>query len=129
MKNTPDLCAPAAGGAPATRPTDRRLLRLLFVNAVIGILAGWVMLAAILCFNVAGLRELIAGSPSGLLAAIMLAVVFAFTFGSASMGTAVFLLPKEDTPGAGGGRRRTAPPRVLQPALAAAPSGPRRARR
>jgi len=63
-----------------------------------GILAGWLSLGGLLGTNVGGLRTLIAGSDLGVLAAIMLLIGFAVTFGSVAMGAAVMALGRDEPP-------------------------------
>lgn len=65
------------------------LLRFLAMHLAIGVVAGWVVLAAFLYFDIANLRTLMTGSPDGMLALTLLAAFFALTFGSAGMGVAV----------------------------------------
>ena len=75
---------------------DRRLLRFLARNGLIGIAAGWLVLAALVGLNVARLRDLLAAAEQGWLVLLLVAAGFAVTFGSLAMGTAVFLLPHRD---------------------------------
>ena len=74
-------------------------LRWLFWHMVIGVAAGWTALAAILARDVWGVRTLIAGTSEGVIALVMLAIFFAITFGSAGMGFAVMLRPREKVDG------------------------------
>lgn len=69
-----------------------RLVRFLVRNALLGIAAGWSLLVLLLYTDTFGLGRLVTGSEHGWLAVVMLAAGFAITFGSAAMGTAVFLL-------------------------------------
>jgi hypothetical protein len=67
-------------------------VRFLVRNALLGIAAGWSLLVLLLYTDAFGLGGLVTGSEHGRLAVVMLAIGFAITFGSAAMGTAVFLL-------------------------------------
>lgn len=74
---------------------DTRLLRFLARHALIGIAIGWSILAALLWFDVARLCELWLASEHRLATLLLAMGGFAVTFGSLSMGTAIFLLPRE----------------------------------
>ena len=74
---------------------DRRLLVLLAKNCVMGIVAGWLLLAFLIQANVAQLGDLLFGNGLELTGLILLAAGFAVTFGSLAMGTAIFLLPRD----------------------------------
>ncbi len=74
---------------------DRRLLVFLGKNCAGGILAGWLLLAALIRSNVANLGDLLFGNGLELTALVLMAAGFAVTFGSLAMGTAIFLLPRE----------------------------------
>ncbi len=78
-----------------TPPRDTRLLVFLAKNAAIGVIVGWMLLGALLWFDVARLGELLLASEHGLLTLLLAMAGFAVTFGSLAMGTAVFLLPRE----------------------------------
>lgn len=82
------------------RSQDLRLVRFLVRNALVGIATGWSLLAALLWGEAFGLRRLVFGGDHAAIALAMLAAGFAITFGSAAMGTAVFLLrpgqPEDD---------------------------------
>jgi len=73
-----------------------RLIRFLIVNCASGIAAGWILLAALILSDTAGLRTLIWNSGSPLLPVAMLAGGFAITFGSAAMGAAIMMLRNGD---------------------------------
>jgi hypothetical protein len=75
-------------------------LRWLFWHMVIGVAVGWTALAAILARDVWHIRTLIGGTSAGVIALIMLAIFFAITFGSAGMGFAVMLRPRDKVDGA-----------------------------
>ncbi|GAB5469636.1 MAG: hypothetical protein Kilf2KO_26660 [Rhodospirillales bacterium] len=68
------------------------LLRFLFRNCLLGIAAGWLILAGLLASDVGRLGSLIFASPHWPEAMVLLIVFFAITFGSLAMGTAVMLL-------------------------------------
>lgn len=74
---------------------DRTLLRFLARNCLIGIAAGWGILATLLYLDVARLGQLLLGSDQWFLTLLLAATGFAVTFGGLAMGTAIFLLPKE----------------------------------
>ncbi|MFC2952261.1 hypothetical protein ACFOOP_10000 [Marinicaulis aureus] len=95
---------------------DWRLTRFLLTHLALGAVSGWIFVGALFYFNVGGLGDLIADPASGPLAAIMLLIVVTITWGSAAMGTAVFLLPREEDDEGKGGRAMMTP--ALQPALA-----------
>lgn len=68
------------------------LLRFLLHHCLIGIAAGWMLLAGLLLTDAMGLASLIFTSSSWIEAMVLLLVFFAITFGSLSMGTGVMLL-------------------------------------
>jgi Na+/phosphate symporter len=76
-------------------PEDRRLLSYLAKNCLMGIAAGWLLLAALIRANVAQLGDLLFGNGLELTGLVLLAAGFAVTFGSLAMGTAIFLLPRD----------------------------------
>lgn len=91
---------------PAPR-SHNRLLKLLLTNAVMGVVAGWIVLAALYAFDIASLKTLSRQTDAGLAALYLLGVGFAVTFGSLAMGTAVWLMPRkgdDDEDGPQGGR-------------------------
>ncbi|MEO1251471.1 MAG: hypothetical protein AAFW81_03890 [Pseudomonadota bacterium] len=88
-----------------SRRPDRRLLRFLGAHLALGVGAAAVFMAALLGFDVAGFRTLIIASGAPVLAGAMLFIVLSITWGSAAMGTAVFLLPKDEPDATGRGRR------------------------
>jgi hypothetical protein len=55
-----------------------------------------VLLASLFYFDVARLGELLAGSENWFLTLVLAGAGFGVTFGSLAMGTAIFLLPKDD---------------------------------
>jgi hypothetical protein len=84
-----------------------RLVRFLAWHAAIGAAIAMLALAAILAWDVSGLRGLVLGSGEGLLGGAMLAAGLALTFASVQMGAAIMLLPW-DAP---------SPPRRRRPSL------------
>jgi hypothetical protein len=76
-------------------PEDRRLLSYLAKNCLMGIAAGWLLLAVLIRANVAQLGDLLFGNGLELTGLVLLAAGFAVTFGSLAMGTAIFLLPRD----------------------------------
>lgn len=74
---------------------DRRLLAYLGKHGLMGIVAGWLLLAALIRANVARLGDLLFGAGIEVTALVLLAGGFAVTFGSLAMGTAIFLLPRD----------------------------------
>ena len=76
-------------------PDDRRLLVYLAKNCVMGIAAGWLLLAVLVRSNVAQLGDLLFGNGLEFAALILLGAGFGVTFGSLAMGTAIFLLPRD----------------------------------
>lgn len=75
--------------------SERRFLLFLARNAAAGIAVGWLLLAAILWFDVAGIGTLLWTTDAPLLTVLLAAGGFGVTFGSLAMGTAIFLLPRE----------------------------------
>lgn len=75
-------------------PPDRRLLVYLASNAAAGVLVGWLLLAAIIRFDVGRIGELLGRSEEAWLWLLLAAGGFAVTFGGLAMATAVFLLPR-----------------------------------
>lgn len=74
---------------------DRRLLVYLAKSCFLGVVLGWMLLAALVTSNVATLRELLFDNGLEVTALILVGAGFAVTFGSLAMGTAIFMLPKE----------------------------------
>jgi len=102
------------------------LLAYLGRHCLVGIAAGWVLLAALVATDVGSLKTLLAGSSHWPEALALLMVFFAITFGSLAMGTAVMMLGHTT---ANGRRRKLRPsrPRVpVLPAPVSANSGERR---
>ena len=74
---------------------DQPLLRFLARNCVMGVTAGWVLLAVLIYLDVARLGQLLFASDQWLLTLLLASVGFGVTFGGLAMATAIFLLPKE----------------------------------
>lgn len=74
------------------------LLSFLFRSMCEGIAVGWTLLLLIIWSDIGGVGSLIHASPLGDLATVMLAAVFAITFGSVGMGVAVFMPREGDSP-------------------------------
>lgn len=91
------------------------LVRFLLRHALIGLALAVIFVGALLAFDVARLGSLIAASPIGVVAALVLTVSVGITFASVQMGFAIMLLADGDE-GDGGGRR--APVAPLRPARA-----------
>jgi hypothetical protein len=89
-------------------PKDR-MLRLLAINALTGAALGVGVVAAILAFDIAQLRRLIATDPAGIVALAMLTVGFVVTCASVMMGSAVMLTAHQEREGPGGGKLQPAP--------------------
>ncbi len=75
--------------------TDTRLVRFLARHCLIGVAVGWTLLAALLLLDVARLGSLWLASEHPLATLLLAMAGFAVTFGSLSMGTAIFLLPRD----------------------------------
>jgi len=73
-------------------PQRHELLRFLAGHLVVGLAAGWTLLALLLWTDVGGLATLLWESPDWPLLLAMLAFGFAITFGSLAMGTGVMSL-------------------------------------
>lgn len=87
-----------------------RLLRFLALHAVIGAVCGAVAAALLIGLNAAGLRDLLAAGNAMGIGSAMLTIGFALTFASASMGTAIMLLPRARSADAADRRN---PPRTM----------------
>ncbi|TAD88111.1 MAG: hypothetical protein EAZ99_14880 [Alphaproteobacteria bacterium] len=83
------------------------LFQFLAVHMAIGIAIGWAALGAMLAFDMGGIRTLIWASSWRWIALAMLAIGFAVTFGSVSMGMAVMGKGDDDDGPPGGKRERT----------------------
>ncbi|PWE17375.1 hypothetical protein DDZ18_06735 [Marinicauda salina] len=72
------------------------LVIFLVRHALLGFAIGVVFTGVLLAFDVARLRSLMLGSPSGWLGAGLLAFFVGSTFAAAQMGMAVMLSGRED---------------------------------
>lgn len=75
------------------------LLGLMAAHLAAGIVAGWAALGTLLWLDIGGIRSLIAADHSGWVAVIMMMLVFAITFGSAAMGSAIMDLGRQNPTG------------------------------
>lgn len=73
------------------------LIRFLALHALLGVLLGCGLAAGLLITDAAGIGTLLLESDAWLAAGFIYFGSFAVTFGSAVMGTAVMLLPREDS--------------------------------
>lgn len=97
---------------------DWRLLKFLRLHLCVGVAAGWTFVGLLFWFDVGGIGSLIASSGVAVLATVMLLIVFAITWGSLSMGTAIFLMPKKkDDDGPPRGRKTPVLAAKLAPAV------------
>ena len=83
------------------------LIRLLFINGLIGIGISGFVLAGLFATNVGQLRTLILQAEDPVLPIVMLAMGLFVTLGSVVMGTAIMMLRDDRTSGGGRGRGRT----------------------
>ncbi len=102
---------------PGAKRSDWRLARFLGANLALGAVSGWIFVAGLLYFDIGGLGALVRESSIGPLAVVMLLAVMTITWGSAAMGTAVFLMRwNRDDDSAGKRAPIFAPLRALAPA-------------
>lgn len=80
----------------AHKGADWRLVRFLLTHLIIGTISGWIFVAALIHFDIGGLGSLVRESSVGPMAVVMLMIVMMITWGAGSMGTAVFLLPRDE---------------------------------
>lgn len=74
------------------------LIRFLLVSMCEGIAVGWSLLLAILWMDIGKVGSMIDASSLGAMAVVMLAIVFAITFGSVGMGIAIFMDRGDEPP-------------------------------
>ncbi len=86
----------SAATGRSRKGVDWRLVRFLLTHLFIGTVSGWIFVAALIWFDIGGLGALVRESSVGPMAVVMLMVVMMITWGAGSMGTAVFLLPREE---------------------------------
>jgi len=79
------------------------LLKFLARNLVMGTLAGWVSLAALIGTNTRGLGDIVFASSNPVLPIALLAFGFFITFGSLAMGAAIMMLPYKGDEGKSSG--------------------------
>jgi len=75
---------------------DFRLIRFLAQHALTGVMAALVVVYLIVKLDLFGLGTLVASSRHGWTALLLLFAGLAATFASLAMGTAIFLLPKDE---------------------------------
>lgn len=80
---------------PGTLETFPKLLRLLAVNAAIGVAIGCAAAAGLLLTDAGGLATLMSETGSYFAAGALLFGGFALTFGSLAMASAIMLLPRK----------------------------------
>jgi hypothetical protein len=68
-----------------------RLVKFVLKWNAIGILLGWLVLAAMLLADVSGIGSMISNSPHGMIAGLVLALSFAVTSGPVAVTVAVLL--------------------------------------
>lgn len=107
------------------------LLKLLFVNALAGILAAAVVTAGLVLGDVAGFGHLVANASNPVLPVAVLFAALSITLSSAAMGVAVMRLPFDhDGPGSRSRRKRQTRPSLVTTeadmALATVKAGRRR---
>lgn len=78
-----------------------RLVRLYIVSVLIGAALAIIFTSLLVALDVAGLRHLLLGSPSGWLATGMLVIFNTIVFSGAQFGIAVMRLADERPPSAG----------------------------
>lgn len=97
-----------------------KLVRLYIVSVAIGFAISAGFVAALVAFDVAGLRHLVLGSDAGWLAGLMLVVFNGIVFAGVQFGYAVMALARPEEGGTPGTRRRIGAPLALRvPARAA----------
>lgn len=74
---------------------DRRLLRLLVSNCLVGMAAGVATTAVLVALDIGGLRTVLAATREAVLAIVVLAFAMAALMGSMAMGVAVMTLPRD----------------------------------
>lgn len=84
-----------------------RLVRMMLTHGAIGLGLGAGFAALILWLDVAGLGGLVARSPDGWLAVLMLTLFSGITFGGVQIGIAVMRMAEPDDDDPFGGKRDT----------------------
>ena len=80
-----------------TRPDPYKVVRYVAIGALEGAIAGWVLLAALMAFDVQGIGTLIRGVAEGHTMFLLAVVMFGITFGMVGIGWRVMvLLPNEE---------------------------------
>lgn len=101
------------------RGPSNPLLRLLYINGLIGVGISGLLLGGIFFTNIGNLRTLVMNADDPLLPVVMLAFGLVITIGSVVMGTAVMMLrdDSKDTGGGGTPAQNDSLPFGSQPAL------------
>lgn len=73
---------------------EREFLVFLARHALAGVAVGWILLAAVVGFDIAAIGSLLWTTDAPVLTLVLAAGGFGVTFGSLAMGTAIFLLPR-----------------------------------
>ncbi|MEO1093071.1 MAG: hypothetical protein AAFX81_20825 [Pseudomonadota bacterium] len=77
-------------------PPDMRLVSFVVEHASIGVMVALALVYAIVKFDAFGIGTLTERAADGWLALLLLFVGLAVTLGSVAVGTAVFMLPKDE---------------------------------
>lgn len=88
------------------------LMRLLSINLAIGAAAGLLVVAGFYVLDIGGIQRLTNSDEMPWVPVIMLIVMFIITLGSAAMGAAIMMLPKDE--GGDKGKRVPVGPALLQ---------------
>ncbi|WP_261315447.1 hypothetical protein [Pseudooceanicola nitratireducens] len=114
-----------AGYRPAGKDmTMPKLIRLYIRNVLIGFGISAIFVAALIAFDVAGLRHLMLGSSAGWMAIAMMWFANGIVFAGVQFGLAVMALrERDDTPR--GGTRAPVATRIPAPVRATSAAAPR----
>ncbi|EFO29591.1 conserved hypothetical protein [Roseibium sp. TrichSKD4] len=88
------------------RGPSNPLLRLLYINGLIGVGISGLLLGGIFFSNIGNLRTLVMNADDPVLPVVMLAFALVITIGSVVMGTAVMMLRDDSKDISGGGGTR-----------------------
>ncbi len=75
---------------------DTRLIRFLLNHALTGVVVAAMVVYGIVRLDLFGIGSLVAATAQGPLALLLLFFGLAVTFASLAMGTAIFLLPRDE---------------------------------
>ncbi|MBM3607399.1 MAG: hypothetical protein FJX29_02940 [Alphaproteobacteria bacterium] len=92
------IIPPGGNGFRRNSQKDTRIIRLIVFNWIAGAVLGLGVAAALILMDVAGIGSLIWRSSNATSALALLAGGFALTFASLVAGTAIMLVPKNDSP-------------------------------